>query len=901
MGDWARESFDRQLNATLETPEVQRGLDAAYRDMDHLRSVVRESFDDIVAAAAVEEAEVERLVQQFSDETSKSRRDAQAAAEELYPTPLADVSRARALLKWAVWLHAHKAHWLAVAIVLSSTAALLWRFMSPALLDQTPVSPPSYTASLLVLASGILLFIATIGGKRAYSKGVDAASQMTQSLLADRANYVEQRTRTDSRLMALKQRVDSARTRLDEAVVQKGILEFAREYLNNLSEESYSLELAVESAPGLSESGDLDFEVSTQSADRLNLLMSQVSGGTFGIAGPRGAGKTTLIRSFCIGRRREGRNAVMISAPVEYASREFLLHLFAELCKLVLGDAVNEPDPIQREALPPYKRLSSTSVTPLLITFGAILTAIGSSALSATFIVTPAPWRTIVIWAAMLFAIGAALLLLALRSARRHRARLERHYAEYGVQRDHDRDDVSLGKVPGETIRGLASAALLGAGAAIELQAALVLVLGRLDWPVAAPELAAGTVVVLGVSMLGAALVWNRWDRRSLAYAELSSMNAGYQASEYSESTLRSSGISERARAHLRDIKFQQSFTSGWAGAIRAPVPLTTLELQASLNGATTLAAHQKSLPDVVAEIRVFLRDLAVETPIVVGIDELDKLEADDRARSFINELKAVFSIPRCYFLVSVSEDALASFERRGLPFRDVFDSAFDEIVTVPYLSLEDAKRVISRRVIGLPIPFMCLSYCLSGGLARDLIRATRNVVRAGAETSGALSSIASNLVEVEIEGKTNAVVAAIKTADLEPEVSRLLGWVQLLRRDRLSAVTGLTKPPWSGPERPQSCISRRFRGEVTRNMSDAERAKMKSLVRLTQELAGFYYFADTLEAVFSDSLEIDKLQVAERGDTSLSFEGLVAHAKLLLSAPSSPGTLSAVSGRRGV
>ena len=39
-----------------------------------------------------------------------------------------------------------------------------------------------------------------------------------------------------------------------------------------------------------------------------------------------------------------------------------------------------------------------------------------------------------------------------------------------------------------------------------------------------------------------------------------------------------------------------------------------------------------------------------------------------------------LFGIDHCFYLVSVSQDAMSSFERRGIPFRDTFDSALDDI-----------------------------------------------------------------------------------------------------------------------------------------------------------------------------------------------------------------------------
>ena len=104
-------------------------------------------------------------------------------------------------------------------------------------------------------------------------------------------------------------------------------------------------------------------------------------------------------------------------------------------------------------------------------------------------------------------------------------------------------------------------------------------------------------------------------------------------------------------------------------------------------------------MPEIVDSLRSFLESIAQTRKVFVGIDELDKIESDERARQFVNEIKGIFGIKDCYFLLSVSEEAIGSFERRGIPFRDVFDSSFDEIVRVRYLKLEDATTLLNRRV----------------------------------------------------------------------------------------------------------------------------------------------------------------------------------------------------------
>lgn len=105
---------------------------------------------------------------------------------------------------------------------------------------------------------------------------------------------------------------------------------------------------------------------------------------------------------------------------------------------------------------------------------------------------------------------------------------------------------------------------------------------------------------------------------------------------------------------------------------------------------------------------------------VVIILDELDKIVAPDAAQDFVNEVKALLTldVPGFLLLVSVSEDALASFERRGLPVRDAFDSAFDVIFRVEYLKLGDARQVLTGRVLGLPEPFICLCHCLAAWAA---------------------------------------------------------------------------------------------------------------------------------------------------------------------------------------
>ena len=99
---------------------------------------------------------------------------------------------------------------------------------------------------------------------------------------------------------------------------------------------------------------------------------------------------------------------------------------------------------------------------------------------------------------------------------------------------------------------------------------------------------------------------------------------------------------------------------------------------------------------------------------VFIGIDELDKIGSAEQAEHFLNEIKGIFGIPHVYFMVSVSDDALTAFERRGLPLRNAFDSSFDEIMHVGPLSYDESRRLLYRRVIGLSEPYVALCHCLA-------------------------------------------------------------------------------------------------------------------------------------------------------------------------------------------
>lgn len=595
-----------------------------------------------------------------------------------------------------------------------------------------------------------------------------------------------------------------------EGDVRRAVLGAISEECNELFDQqlkpSYSTDLTVTKAPGLAEVLNTSYAVNTDARERLSSMLNSMPGGSIGIAGPRGAGKTTLLWAYCSGAVDKIQErpvlGVMTSAPVEYEPRDFILYLFLSVCHAVLkkfNEDLNDP-PWQSAGYGP--RVLSPRTRANVNFIGA--------ALAYT---------------------GAVVILLALLLA-----------------------SLAPPKPAGNANANAAPAAAS--------QAASPPTPSPSPTPsafvsyVQAFELKPGTLLMWGVflALPGALLMFYLAFSRKPQRRPEPAMPPGM------EEKTRPAYI-KTAWGWVKAIKFQQSFTSGWSGALKLPIGL-----EGNLNRAETLAENQKSLPEIVGGLREFLQTLTTDFELVIGIDELDKIETDERAQQFVNEIKSIFGLRHCFYLVSVSESAMSNFERRGLPFRDAFDSSFDNILHVDYLTLDAAKRLIARRVVGMSNPFRCLCYCASGGLARDLIRTCRNLIdlardRPGFPVRKDLTSLCTSLIGQDIKSKIRAVGTSVQKIELEPEAGNFL--TELARLER-ALVAGEPLLPY--------CAG--LRVSLARQLSaDKEEAKVLAerrlkLAALGEELATFIYYSDTLLNFFDAALQPAILQDAETSGT---------------------------------
>ncbi|MEU4766389.1 NACHT domain-containing protein [Actinosynnema sp. NPDC023794] len=156
------------------------------------------------------------------------------------------------------------------------------------------------------------------------------------------------------RAAAARQEAARAHRELVDALVEKGVLPLVAARVEVLAERSYATalpEASVGRLGGLTERAQF---VPTDTSAQLNRMLDAMSSGAIGLSGARGIGKSTVLQMFGDQRfsGKPGDLSLVVTAPTDYDSRDFLVHLFTRLCLLVLP-----PEPASRAAVSRLPRL----------------------------------------------------------------------------------------------------------------------------------------------------------------------------------------------------------------------------------------------------------------------------------------------------------------------------------------------------------------------------------------------------------------------------------------------------------------------------------------------------------------------------------------------------------------
>ena len=178
-----------------------------------------------------------------------------------------------------------------------------------------------------------------------------------------------------------------------------------------------------------------------------------------------------------------------------------------------------------------------------------------------------------------------------------------------------------------------------------------------------------------------------------------------------------------------------------------------------------------------------------------------------------------------------------------------------------------------------MPIPYVCFCYCMSAGLARDLIRTCRNLlelVQLIPEKNN-LSMLCGSLIRTDLKHKLRAVSIEAKDIILEPEVTQLFEDIHKIEKT---------------VESPKSLLGCCFdllcikQVEAQHQESNEVLANRRKLSSLRDELGTYIYYTVTMLEFFGE----DTRETSFKHDEDSGVFKQLATARQFLSTNSSIG-----------
>lgn len=114
-----------------------------------------------------------------------------------------------------------------------------------------------------------------------------------------------------------------------------------------------------------------------------------------------------------------------------------------------------------------------------------------------------------------------------------------------------------------------------------------------------------------------------------------------------------------------------------------------------------------------------------LNNPLLICIDELDKIDNTDEVRSLLRDIKGIFEVAEAVFLVSISEEAATSLQIGILQTggRNELNSSFYSIIALAPLAPAEADHLLRSRGFGQS-PRLAGALCLlAAGNRRELVR----------------------------------------------------------------------------------------------------------------------------------------------------------------------------------
>lgn len=610
--------------------------------------------------------------------------------------------------------------------------------------------------------------------------------------------------------------------RWSRAMVREAAPPVVRTAVDALLGEDHDALLLADEYAGLRSVRGREYLVNNTTIERLNWKLQQIDGGTIAVSGPRGVGKTSLLQ-WCTDKADF---SVFAQAPAAYAPLDFLTSLFVQVCESYLvRERAEVPEFVRLPYLhrilgrlgPPAQRLirwlAYAVPAAALITLGLFATvrslqAEHSAAIHRRVLGVADTVRdhAMDVWHGEARGLGLAvtcagvIIWLLRRSAFTGKV-LRRAwrvlfavtfvvlclgpFVSLGFDPDVRHDAATLA-TDGTLVRwGLLFGLWVACSFCVIAGPQNVTLAGR-EWTtrtVLSPLLVLiplAALAVLALSPSGRAIFTDSENPLRICVWLLGIL-LGKIRFPHAFFARPESDLVKDCRKQLYRLQTVQSSSA----AVNTGAAAQLLSLGTSHT--TSLSTVPPNYPSLVEDFRRVLGAIADELhenrqSFIVAIDEVDRLGTDAQALDFLREIKAILGVPYVHFLISVAEDVGAAFVRRGMPYRDVTDSSFDDVLHVQPGTLEDSTAILRKRADDdpgdeLPRRFVLLAHALSGGIPRDLMRYARRLMEVRSSPDDReLSSLSRKVVLDELSETLAGFRTLLAKQQWSPETITILG-----------------------------------------------------------------------------------------------------------------------------
>ena len=381
--------------------------------------------------------------------------------------------------------------------------------------------------------------------------------------------------------------------------------------------------------------------------------LTRSTASVIGIAGQRGAGKSSLAMLVLERCRKRNFYAQLIHSPIGYNPHEFLLCVFQSVCDEVVAQIdrqFGQADSLEAHAKAHRRRIRGYTVSLVVIVVTLLCTALAFAHyedLRRQQVGTLSELRG------------------ELRSLTALETELFSTYSASLAQ-----GNTSLGGVPPSPLQMQLDGVLRDRAMKDESVADIENQLSSRH------QLFLMSPALLLLIPLYFALGYFSTLVRQASYARRFSEQAGLRhlAIEFSENL----------RYQTSTSKTTQATVSFW-------------QLTGGVREKRTAIARPQSLPSLTAEFSQFLERVAevYRNRVVICLDELDKIDNPKDFESLLRGIKGVLGQPHTHFILTVSEDALAEFTTRRRMTRGMLESAFEDIMVLEHIDLRICEHML--------------------------------------------------------------------------------------------------------------------------------------------------------------------------------------------------------------